>query len=76
LAAGNIKTVCWRQATLNRAEHYPHGLRDRQDTPETTGHITDKTLHGKWLAVIYIALGDNKTHYLRSGDNAKRNKQE
>jgi hypothetical protein len=35
------------QATLNRAEHYPHGTRDKQDTYDTTGNImVDYTLFG------------------------------
>jgi hypothetical protein len=35
------------QATLNRAEHYPHGTRDRQDTYDTTGNLlVDYTLFG------------------------------
>jgi hypothetical protein len=33
--------------TLNRAEHYPHGTRDRQDTADTTENIlVDYTLFG------------------------------
>jgi hypothetical protein len=35
------------QLSLNRKEHYPHGARDRQDTPDTTGNIlVDYTLFG------------------------------
>jgi hypothetical protein len=35
------------QTTLNRAEHYPHGVRDKQDTYDTTGNIlVDYTLFG------------------------------
>jgi hypothetical protein len=35
------------QLNLNRQEHYPHGARDRQDTPDTTGNIrVDYTLFG------------------------------
>jgi hypothetical protein len=35
------------QATLNRAEHFPHGTRDRQDVPDTTGNMTvDYTIFG------------------------------
>jgi hypothetical protein len=35
------------QATLNRAEHYPHGARDKQDVYDTTGNImVDYTLFG------------------------------
>jgi hypothetical protein len=34
-------------ASLNRAEHYPHGLRDKQDVYDTTGNIlVDYTLFG------------------------------
>ncbi|MDR1102649.1 MAG: glucosaminidase domain-containing protein [Tannerella sp.] len=39
--------VGYWQATLNRAEHYPHGARDRQAVPDTTGNIqVDYTLFG------------------------------
>jgi hypothetical protein len=39
--------VGYWQATLNRAEHYPHGARDRQDVYDTTGNIqVDYTLFG------------------------------
>jgi hypothetical protein len=39
--------VGYWQMTLNRAEHYPHGTRDRQDTADTTGNIlVDYTLFG------------------------------
>jgi hypothetical protein len=35
------------QASLNRTEHYPHGLRDRQDVYDMTGNIlVDYTLFG------------------------------
>jgi hypothetical protein len=35
------------QATLNRTEHFPHGTRDRQDVPDTTGNmLVDYTLFG------------------------------
>jgi hypothetical protein len=35
------------QASLNRAEHYPHGARDKQDVYDTTGNIlVDYTLFG------------------------------
>jgi hypothetical protein len=35
------------QTSLNREEHYPHGARDRQDVPDTTGNIlVDYTLFG------------------------------
>jgi hypothetical protein len=35
------------QASLNREEHYPHGTRDRQNVPDTTGNILiDYTLFG------------------------------
>jgi hypothetical protein len=42
-----VQTEIYRQTTLNRAEHYPHGARDRQDTADTTGNIlVDYTLFG------------------------------
>jgi hypothetical protein len=35
------------QVLLNRTEHYPHGLRDRQDVYDMTGNIlVDYTLFG------------------------------
>jgi hypothetical protein len=35
------------QLNLNRQEHYPHGARDRQNTPDTTGNIlVDYTFFG------------------------------
>ncbi|MDR1369043.1 MAG: hypothetical protein LBJ72_12175, partial [Dysgonamonadaceae bacterium] len=47
LRAGKDDLAGYWQTTLNRAEHYPHGLRDRQDTPDTTGNIqVDYTLFG------------------------------
>jgi hypothetical protein len=39
--------VGYWQASLNRAEHYPHGVRDKQDVYDTTGNIlVDYTLFG------------------------------
>jgi hypothetical protein len=39
--------VGYWQASLNRAEHYPHGTRDKQDVYDTTGNIqVDYTLFG------------------------------
>jgi hypothetical protein len=39
--------VGYWQASLNRAEHYPHGARDKQDVYDTTGNIqVDYTLFG------------------------------
>jgi hypothetical protein len=39
--------VGYWQCSLNRAEHYPHGARDRQDIPDTTGNmLVDYTLFG------------------------------
>jgi hypothetical protein len=39
--------VGYWQCSRNRAEHYPHGVRDRQDIPDTTGNIRiDYTLFG------------------------------
>ncbi|MDR1121799.1 MAG: hypothetical protein LBM08_12890 [Dysgonamonadaceae bacterium] len=41
-----IKVFNW-QCALDRAEHYPHGLRDRQDVADTTGNLlVDYTLFG------------------------------
>jgi hypothetical protein len=39
LKANKDDLVGYWQATLNRDEHYPHGARDRQDSPDTTGNI-------------------------------------
>jgi flagellar protein FlgJ len=39
--------VGYWQASLTREEHYPHGVRDRQNIPDTTGNILiDYTLFG------------------------------
>jgi hypothetical protein len=47
LKANRDDLVAYWQATLNRAEHYPHGLRDRQDVYDSTGNIQlDYTLFG------------------------------
>jgi hypothetical protein len=47
LRANKDDLVGYWQTTLNRAEHYPHGSRDRQDTADTTGNIlVDYTLFG------------------------------
>jgi hypothetical protein len=47
LRANKDDLVGYWQMTLNRAEHYPHGVRDRQDTADTTGNIlVDYTLFG------------------------------
>jgi hypothetical protein len=47
LIANKDDLVGYRQASLNREEHYPHGIRDRQNTPDTTGNImVDYTLFG------------------------------
>ncbi|MDR1222278.1 MAG: hypothetical protein LBL07_05285 [Tannerella sp.] len=47
LRANKDDLVGYWQMTLNRAEHYPHGARDRQDTADTTGNIlVDYTLFG------------------------------
>jgi hypothetical protein len=47
LRANKDDLVGYWQLRLNRAEHYPHGTRDRQDTPDTTGNIlVDYTLFG------------------------------
>jgi hypothetical protein len=47
LKANKDDLVGYRQTTLNRAEHYPHGTRDRQDVYDSTGNIRlDYTLFG------------------------------
>ncbi|MDR1222072.1 MAG: hypothetical protein LBL07_04220 [Tannerella sp.] len=47
LRANRDDLVGYWQMTLNRAEHYPHGTRDRQDSADTTGNIlVDYTLFG------------------------------
>jgi hypothetical protein len=47
LRANKDDLVGYWQITLNRAEHYPHGARDRQDAADTTGNIlVDYTLFG------------------------------
>jgi hypothetical protein len=39
--------VGYWQASFNRPEHYPHGVRDKQDVYDTTGNIlVDYTLFG------------------------------
>jgi hypothetical protein len=47
LRANKDDLVGYWQASLNRAEHFPHGLRDKQDVYDTTGNIlVDYTLFG------------------------------
>jgi hypothetical protein len=47
LRANKDDLVGYWQASLNREEHYPHGVRDRQNVPDTTGNILiDYTLFG------------------------------
>jgi hypothetical protein len=47
LRANKDDLVGYWQASLNRAEHYPHGARDKQDVYDTTGNIlVDYTLFG------------------------------
>ncbi|MDR0698031.1 MAG: hypothetical protein LBG28_02250 [Tannerella sp.] len=47
LRANKDDLVGFWQVSLNRAEHYPHGARDRQDVYDTTGNIlVDYTLFG------------------------------
>jgi hypothetical protein len=47
LRANKDDLVGYRQISLNRTEHYPHGTRDRQDVYDTTGNIlVDYTLFG------------------------------
>jgi hypothetical protein len=48
LLANKDDLVGYWIASLNRAEHYPHGLRDKQDVYDTTGNIlVDYTLFGE-----------------------------
>ncbi|MDR2653012.1 MAG: hypothetical protein LBC68_12005 [Prevotellaceae bacterium] len=47
LLANKDDLVGYWQDSLNRVEHYPHGMRDRQDVYDTTGNIlVDYTLFG------------------------------
>jgi hypothetical protein len=47
LRANKDDLVGYWVASLNRDEHYPHGLRDKQDVYDTTGNIlVDYTLFG------------------------------
>ncbi|MDR1273097.1 MAG: hypothetical protein LBK12_00970 [Odoribacteraceae bacterium] len=47
LRANKDDLVGYWQCSLTRAEHYPHGVRDRQDIPDTTGNmLVDYTLFG------------------------------
>jgi hypothetical protein len=47
LCANKDDLAGYWQVLLNRAEHYPHGLRDRQDVYDMTGNIlVDYTLFG------------------------------
>jgi hypothetical protein len=47
LRANKDDLVGYWQASLNRAEHYPHGVRNKQDVYDTTGNIlVDYTLFG------------------------------
>jgi hypothetical protein len=47
LRANKDDLVGYWQASLNRAEHFPHGCRDKQDVYDTTGNILiDYTLFG------------------------------
>jgi hypothetical protein len=47
LLANKDDLVGYWQSSLNREEHYPHGVRDRENTPDTTGNIlVDYTLFG------------------------------
>jgi hypothetical protein len=47
LRANRDDLVGYWQCALNRPEHYPHGVRDRQDTHDTTGNLrVDYTLFG------------------------------
>jgi hypothetical protein len=47
LKANKDDLVGYWQCNLNREEHYPHGTRDKQDVPDTTGNIqVDYTVFG------------------------------
>jgi hypothetical protein len=47
LKANKDELVGYWQCALNREEDYPHGIRDRQDVPDSTGNIrVDYTLFG------------------------------
>jgi hypothetical protein len=47
LRANKDDLVGYWQCSLNRTEHYPHGVRDLQDIPDTTGNmLVDFTLFG------------------------------
>jgi flagellar protein FlgJ len=67
--------VGYWQATLNRAEHYPHGTRDRQDVPDTTGNIqVDYTLFGFETSVEKgnrqpddVLVDSNETSHSKTG---------
>jgi hypothetical protein len=47
LKANKDDLVGYWQCALNREEHYPHGTRNKQDVPDTTGNIrVDYTVFG------------------------------
>jgi hypothetical protein len=53
LRANKDDLVGYWQATLNREEHYPHGIRDRQDVSDSTGNIRiDYTLFGFEKSIV------------------------
>jgi hypothetical protein len=53
LRANKDDLVGYWQASFNRAEHFPHGARDKQDVYDTTGNIlVDYTLFGFEKAVL------------------------
>jgi hypothetical protein len=54
LRANKDDLVGYWVASLNRTEHYPHGLRDKQDVYDTTGNmLVDYTLFGCENVVKY-----------------------
>ena len=47
LRANKDDLIGYWQATFTRTEHFPHGTRDRQDVPDTTGNmLVDYTFFG------------------------------
>jgi hypothetical protein len=47
--------VGYWQSTFNRQEHYPHGVRDKEDAPDMTGNLrVDYTLFGYEQSLINV----------------------
>jgi hypothetical protein len=60
LLANKDDLVGYWQASLTRGEHFPHGVRDRQNTPDITGNIlVDYTLFGFEDDVFSTSDDDN-----------------